>query len=360
MHRLLLYCGFLLLGIGSCHRSEAPIYPEQKPLREYVYATAMVEPAEEYEVYSAISGVIERCLIEEGDRVEQGSTLFVLQRDVPKSQLAEAQLSYEIARTNVRPTESRISELQEQISAARLQLQNDSQLMVRQERLWKQGIGSLQERDQRQLKYELSRSQLQTLQEQLGRARRELDDQLRLAAQRVESKQAVAGEYRIQSLIDGRVYQLLREAGESVTPQQPLAIIGSADAFQVELEIDEEDIGRIQLGQTVYFTLEAFPDSLFQGHIYRINPYLHPLSRTFIAEAQFDRPLQQPYSGLTGEANILIREHSDALVVPIGYVSDQQTVLTDTGWVRVETGIRTLEYVEILSGLSPQTPIRQP
>ena len=60
--------------------------------------------------------------------------------------------------------------------------------------------------------------------------------------------QKLSSDYSIKSSINGKVYDILKERGELVTPQTPLAVIGKADTFLLELAVDENDIIKISTG----------------------------------------------------------------------------------------------------------------
>jgi multidrug efflux pump subunit AcrA (membrane-fusion protein) len=169
------------------------------------------------------------------------------------------------------------------------------------------------------------------------------------------------GDYTVRSKIDGKVYALQKEPGETVSMQEPVAMIGSASRFMIEMLIDERDIARIRSGQEVLISLEAFDNAVFQAKVIKIYPQKNERNQTFKVEAQFEKDAPGVlYAGLSGEANIVIDQKEAALTIPLDYLSENSTVLTDSGEIPVTTGLRSLDRVEILEGINSETLIYKP
>jgi Multidrug resistance efflux pump len=85
----------------------------------------------------------------------------------------------------------------------------------------------------------------------------DLQKQLQFAADQARKQlsisQTIAQDYVVRSQTSGRVYQLAIKTGELVSPQMPLAVIGDAEAFLVELQVDEADISQVLVGQSGFF-----------------------------------------------------------------------------------------------------------
>jgi multidrug efflux pump subunit AcrA (membrane-fusion protein) len=156
------------------------------------------------------------------------------------------------------------------------------------------------------------------------------------------------------------VYDLLVEPGELATPQQPVAVIGSATDLYLELEVDERDIARVKVGQEVTVALELY-EEVFPAMVTRIVPLMDARTRTFTVEARFTMLPPQLYPNLTVEANIILERKARALTIPASYLLPGDTVLTGTGQrTAVRVGLRDLERVEVLSGIDSTTVLYRP
>ena len=161
-------------------------------------------------------------------------------------------------------------------------------------------------------------------------------------------------------MIEGKVYAIYKEKGELVNLQQPIAKLGSASNFIMELLVDESDIVKVKVSQKVLITLDAYKNQVFEGRVSRILPNKDIRNQTFTVEALFDRPPETLYPGLAGEANFITNRRKDVLVIPKEYLIDDNKVETDNGLVEVETGLDNLDMVEIINGIEEGTVIYKP
>jgi multidrug efflux pump subunit AcrA (membrane-fusion protein) len=145
------------------------------------------------------------------------------------------------------------------------------------------------------------------------------------------------------------------------SPQTPLAILGRAGEFILELQVDEYDIVTIQKGQRVLVTLDSFKETVFEAIVAKIHPIMDAKSKTFTVEAEFTTAPPGLFPNLSLEANILIQVHPNALVIPRNLLWGQNQVLTEDGdTLTVVLGIKTYEFVEILGGLKEKTGLIPP
>jgi RND family efflux transporter MFP subunit len=159
--------------------------------------------------------------------------------------------------------------------------------------------------------------------------------------------------YRLVSPIDGIVLREDGEVGEIVTSNTILYRIGIPAPLLLVAEVNEEDIPRVEAGQTVLLRSDAFADRKLTGTIRDITPAGDPVARTFRIRVALpeDTPLRV---GMSVEANIVAREVENALLVPIAAISgDTVYVAEGSRAVRrpVEVGIRGTQKAEIVSGV---------
>ena len=72
-----------------------------------------------------------------------------------------------------------------------------------------------------------------------------------------------------------------------VSPQQPVAVIGDTGNFILELQVDEYDLSRIQLGQKVVVGLDSYKGQAFEAVVTRIEPLVNERTRSLTIEAEF-------------------------------------------------------------------------
>ncbi len=348
----------LIFLLQACQTEESYYYPEKKDIVNAVYTSVTINPADEYRVYSPVNGIINQLNIEEGDQIKKGALIAVIKDENSRYSIQNAAIQKEQAVANLKGQYDQLNEIEAEIIITQNKLSNDSSLYHRQLRLWEQGVGSRNEMEQRKLAFDNSRLSLKALNNRYNRTKELLQYQLEQSEVNLSAARSVNSDYRILCQMSGTVYTLNKEVGESVTIQEPIAIIGSTDSYLIDMVVDEEDIVKLSINQHVVVSLDAFAERSFEAQITKINPQMDSRTQSFSVEATFLDPPAPLYPGLTGEASIILSTERDVLVIPHDYINEQQQVLTDTGYVKVETGTTTIEYVEILSGITSSTPLK--
>ncbi|MBL7473017.1 efflux RND transporter periplasmic adaptor subunit [Robertkochia sediminum] len=350
----------IILIIFSCKDQNEGILPRSGPITESVYATVTIKPDSLYQVYAAVAGILQENLVREGDAVAKGQPLFQIDNNTPLLQVENARLNLELARKNLQGKNNVLQELKNQIATAKLQYHNDSLNYFRQKNLWEQNIGSKNAYDQKKLAYEVSRNRLALLQQQYERTERELVTGLQQAENNYQTSRITKDEYTVSSVLHGTVYAVYKEPGELITQQTALGEVGSNKNFIIELMVDEKDIVKVQAGQQVVIALDAYQGQTFTATVYRILPEKNERNQSFMVEAQFVETPHKLYSGLAGEANIITAQKTQVLSIPRSYLVNDTTLRTEDGLITIQTGLQSLDRVEIISGIDPTTKVLKP
>jgi HlyD family secretion protein len=352
---------FLLLLLLACGQERERVKPLLESITESVYASGVVKATNQYTVYPTVSGILRQVAVQPGDSVAEGTALFALDTEAPELNAQSARLALDLSRENSRRDSDKLREMELQVNLAHKRYQLDSSLFERQQRLWEQKIGTQMEYEQRQLAFAGSRTGYQAARRQLAQLKTQLRNEHRRASLNYQLSQKTLTDHLIRSSVHGRVFDVYREVGELVSPQTPLAVVGQADSFLLELEVDENDITALREGQAVAITLDAYKGQVFEAVVQRINPIMKDRSRTFTVEARFVQPPPVLYPNLTVEANIIIRAKENALTIPRKYLVEGNYVLLDQEERReVKTGLRDFRKVEILEGLATAEFIYKP
>ncbi|WP_044518015.1 efflux RND transporter periplasmic adaptor subunit [Hymenobacter sp. DG25B] len=347
------------MTLAGCQDKAERVKPVWSPISESVYAAGTVKSGRQYQAFATVGGVIQQVLVREGDTVHVGTPLLSIASDVQQLNQENAALAARYA--DVAANQSQLQEARERIALQRRTMLNDELQLTRQRRLWQQSIGTKLTLEQKELAYASSKTayeaavlSYQTLKKQLDFAAAQARNNLRIARQQ-------AGDFILRSKIDGTVYQLYREKGEAVTPQTPLALLGDARHFVLEMQVDESDIIKIRPGQLVLVTMDSYKGQVFRARVTSISPMMSTGSRTFEVDAAFLQPPPVLYPFVSFEANIVLQTKPKALLIPRRLLVDDSTVRRADGkLVRVKTGLRDYQMVEILAGLTPADELTAP
>ena len=348
------------LIIFSCSKEQDKILPTETTLTEAVYSSVTIQPDSLYQAYAIVAGILDANLVDEGALVLKGETIMQIINNTPKLNSQNAKFALDLAKENYNGSAAILSSIEEEIAAAKLKYKNDSINYFRQKNLWDNNIGSKAEFDARKLNYDLASNNLKLLSSKYNRTKNELLTTVKQAQNNYQTSLITTKDFAVNSKINGKVYALYKEPGEIVTTMEPLAAIGSATNFIIEMLVDEVDIVQISEEQDVLINLDAYADKVFKGKVSKIYPQKDQRNQTFKVEAIFENPPEVLYPGLSGEANIVIATKNKVLSIPKSYIIDGNKVKTDDGLVTITTGLQNMELIEVLTGIAKDTYIYNP
>lgn len=358
-----LFYFILLAGFFACSEPET-LTPESKTVREAVYASGFVEAKEQVELRAQADGILIRQEVQEGELVQAGQLLFSISGKALDSRLSAAQTAFEIARKNASDESPVIQEVKNALQISKEQYLNDSLKYRRFSRLLDQRATSQAQYEGVRTAFESSKLAWKRSQNQLASTLDQVKRELEAARRDLLSLSDELGFYQVKSDREGIFFQAEKEVGELVRPGEILGTMGSMEGFIGNLKIDEQDIGRIKLGQKVLFEMDAFPGQHFAGELIKIYAKVDPTDQMLRVDASIIDELPAKLTGLALEANILIREKEDALVIPGNILLPGDSVqVYESGEIRkvkVKPGIRTLSEVEILEGLDLNSKLIKP
>lgn len=288
-----------------------------------VTATGTVEPTTTVEVSSEISGRLDTVEVDYNDQVTVGQVLARLDDTRLKAQLINAQASVDAARAQLANAEATLTE-------AKFTFDAQSQLDQR-------GVGTHRDLVMARAAHERAQASVE-----LGRANL-TQAEASLAMLRTDLDKAV-----IRSPIEGVVLNRQAEVGQIVaaTLQAPtlFTLAGDLTRMQVQVNIDEADIGRVRVGNAGRFTVDAYSGRAFDAELVQLRfaPETTDGVVTYkgvLAVGNADLLLRP---GMTATATITVAEETEALLVPnaaLRYAPPAQTTAGPAGGGRGLVGM---------------------
>ena len=264
-----------------------------------VTATGTLQPRNQVEVGSEISGRLAEVLVDFNDPVSAGQPLARLDTEQLDAMVLQSEASLASARATVREAEATLAEMRANAS--------------RMETLAQRNIASPQELDAARAAAERAEASVA-----IARA------QVSLAEAALESDLANQAKAVIRSPINGLVISRDVEPGQTVVAslQAPVLFILAEDLGQMELhlDIDEADIGQIEQGQEAKFSVDAYPNRRFDAELTSVRFAPHTVQGVVTYEALLavDNPALLLRPGMTATADIATMERPGALLVPNG------------------------------------------
>ncbi len=279
---------------------------------EAVSATGTISAVNSVDISSRVTGLISELRVKENDIVQKGQVLVVLDDTTIKAQISQYQA----------------------------QMANYAAIYERSQKLAAIGAEPLQQLDTDRTNYLVAQSTYNSNASQLGY-------------------------YVITAPIDGMVIGTPTPAGQTVaqgiSSPQVIMTIADMSKMQIKVLVDESDIGRVQTGQEVSFTVDSYTTQTFTGKVTRISRSATTSSNVVYYPVYVDVDAAQSllYPTMTARVTIKVRESKNTLVVPLSAVKEEkgqkyvQLMVNGTQQnTPVSIGLSDDEKIEIRSGLN--------
>ena len=349
----------VIVLFSACGIKKQSISPSEESITYSVYASGIIKSKDQYQVFSKTNGIITEILVREGDKIRKGQAIIRLSDAAQK-------LNYENAKLNATyssyaANKEKIQQAQTELEVATLKMENEFSLLERQKQLWAQEIGTKNEIDQRELSYKNAVSAYKASKLRKDDLQKQLDFQSKQTERNAAISAVNVNDYAIKSEQNGKIYSIQKLVGEMVTTQAPIAIIGDASNFYIELQIDEYDISKIKPGQIVLLTMDSYKEQVFEAVIDKVYPLMNEKSKSFKVDAIFTKMPLHLFPNLSAEANIIIERKSKVLTIPRNYIiGDSVVTLSNNEKRKVITGLKDYEKIEIISGINAQDQLIKP
>ncbi len=277
-------------------------------ITELVNASGRIQPQTKVNIVAEVSAEIREIYVREGDRVAKGQPLLLLDTVQLKSDVAQTRYS--------------LDEMTSRTASARAQYERTKLESDRQEKLYAQKLTSETEYTNARLAYESSKAEFEAMESQVKTSRARLDktlDNLRKT--------------RIIAPMDGVVTFLGAEVGEisqaqtSFTQGQTLMTISDLSVFEVEVDVDETEVAKVQIGQDARIRVDAFRDTSYAGEVVEVGNSANVTGQgtaeyttSFRVKVRFveNNPGVRP--GMSASVDITTAKAEDALLIPYASV----------------------------------------
>lgn len=347
-------CAFLL---GACGSGAGPevrtTVVDTGALVVQVTAVGTVQPLALTKVSTQLSGQVAEVLADFNDVVEKGQVLARLDEQSFRARLQEAQAEFEVAGSQLLVQKAALERARAQLAnrqAKRLVLTAEAESAAARERkavaelsrmrlLAKQKTISRSAFDEAETDFDSARAlreaadawlEVQDAEILAARADVEMAEaQLGNVQAQIRQREAAQEEARvslertaIRSPLDGVVIRRDVEPGQTVAAslQAPIlfSLAGDLRSMRVETRVDEADIGRVRVAQSVEFRVDAYPERVFTGKVHRIHMSPELFQNVVTYNVLVDAPNQDLalLPGMTALVRITVEEHADVLLLP--------------------------------------------
>lgn len=357
LNRSLIFAGLGLLM--ACSKKEESISPTKGNITESIYASGIIKSADQYQAFVSVSGIIEEIYVQEGQAVDVGTPLLRVSNETQKFNLENAKLAANF--NDQANNQGKLVEAEAIAQTSKSKLKLDSSLFARQKALWAQQVGTRVAYEQAELNFQSSKANYVSAQQRLSDLRRLINFSSAQTKKNVQISARQSEDFILKSQVKGTVFNLLKEKGELVSPQTPIAVLGNAKNMTLDMQVDENDIFQVEIGQKVAVTFDAYKNQVFEAKVTKIASIMNERNKTFLVEANFTKAPEKLFPNVTFEANIILRTKQNALILPRNYLKNDSIVTLADGSTRiVKLGLTDFQKAEIISGLSSQDQVIKP
>lgn len=316
-------------------------------IEEFIPVSGKIHPVKEVRLSPDVSGEIVAIKCCEGDSVKCGDTLILIRQDVYLSRV-------ERAKASLAALKAQRSRNQAELTKADLEYKRSTALI-------EEGAISTSEYEASQASFDIARQNVLASEYTIRSGEAELKEALESLAKTT-----------ILSPIDGIISRLSVEPGERVVGTSQMAgteMLRIADPHRMELVVDvgENDVIRMNEGDSASIEIDAYPRRIFSGRITKISNSAKNMDISFEKLTNFEVRLEIEPSGekllpgMSASASIVTGFVQSCLSIPIGsvFTKDRKEfvwVLRDDGTVErrtVLTGMQNLKEIEVVRGLEP-------
>ncbi len=296
--------GLVVLSVVACQMRPKPVKDpyrfasvEQGDITRAVSASGTLQALITVDVGSQISGQVTKILVDFNDEVHAGQVLATIDPQTYQSRVAQSRADIAAGEASVRQAEANLANFQADYN--------------RKKTLVGQGIYAPSVLDQSTAAFKAGQAAVAAARARVNQSRATM-----------KTQQVDLGRTTITSPIDGIVVDRKVQPGQTVAAnfQAPVLFTIAQDLskVQVKISVDEADVGQLQEGQTVRFTVDAFPDDNFEGIVTQVRKQptteQNVVAYTVIAEA--DNPQKKLLPGMTANTDIVIDTHRNVMKVP--------------------------------------------
>jgi len=262
-----------------------------------VTATGTLEPVNQVDVGSEISGTIREVLVDFNSRVTKGQVLAVLDTKQLQARVNQAKATLQLAEAKVDEAEATLVETRAKDK--------------RMQTLALQGLCAQEDCDAARATYNRAKASVASAKAQVVQAQASLD------AEMTTFQKAT-----IYSPINGIVLKRNVEPGQTVAAslQTPVLFTLAENLTQMELQVDvdEADVGQVSVGQKAVFNVDAYPDKNFPAEITEVHlaPQTVEGVVTYEAVLRVDNSELLLRPGMTATADIMVKKLENILLVP--------------------------------------------
>jgi RND family efflux transporter MFP subunit len=287
-----------------------------------------LEPSAETAVAARVGGRVAKVNVELADPISRGDIVVELDPAEYQQAVARAQADLSVA-------QARLKEAENRLAIAERELERAKQLAER-------GVSSASDLDNVQAEHLVRTSALEVAKAEVASAEAALESaRIRLQDTKVQATWTGGDANR---LVSSRTV----EEGDTIAPNEPLLQVVEIDPVRAVFFVPERDYARLETGQAVELTTDAWPGDVFPAVIHRIAPVFQEQSRQARVEIRAENADYRLKPGMFLRATVTLEQHPNARIIPESALTRRNNT---TGIFLVDLETKTVTWKEVTPGI---------
>jgi len=366
--------GFAVKGASTDIDPTKLVTAEPGTMVKSVVATGKIEPTTKVEIKSRANGIIEKLPVDVDSDVKAGDVLAELDKEQLQAVLRSAEANLQAARAALAGAQAALKK--NIVEAEGPDVEFARRNFERAGKLYNQKLISQSQLDDAHSAIDVAENRKRAAQSQLT-----VSEATIAQAQAQVAQAKAAADQAAESLAYATIRAPIRatvlsrdvEVGSPVSSILNLGAnatlvmtLGDIQQVFVRGKVDEADIGRVRLSQPARIRVETFKDRVFNGRVTQISPLGVEKDNvtSFEVKVSIENPGQELKANMTANAEIVLEEHPNALLIPEAAVTyDAQKAASvmivapgaKTGKKKmpIKVGVGNGTKIEVLEGLKP-------
>lgn len=236
-------------------------------------------------VSSKTAGEILEIIFSEGDKVNAGDTVLIIDHEMLDIQLLQAIAVKDAAQAQLNlmlkgARQEDIISAEQNLNQAKINFENAERDKIRMENLYNSRSITQKQFEDAVVRYELMNAQYKAAQENYNKIKKIFRPE-EIEQAKANLNKAIAGaellkknirDCFVTSPINGFIVKTFVEKGETVSPMSSLFKVSDLDNIELKIYVSAEELGLVKLGQKAEISVDSFKDKTFEGTVTYISP----------------------------------------------------------------------------------------
>jgi multidrug efflux pump subunit AcrA (membrane-fusion protein) len=343
--------------LTACGKKTQETKPIRKDVIETVFASGILEAKNTYTLKAQTDGYLSAVNFEEGDFVNAGRILAVVDNKESGFNQESAKELYEIAQNNTQSNAPAFLQAQNTINLNKQKMEQDFVQFQRYKKLWDSNSIAKIDFENSDLQYKTAKTNYESSLENYKQLKQQAEQQFISNKVAKNINNIALSKNQIKAVNSGKVFKKYKQIDDYVTRGESIALIGEPNNIYAKVNIDESNIGKIKVGQEALVQLNTNKEKTYKATVAEIYPAFDEATQSFICKITFNEPLDFTIVNTQLQTNITIGVNNNALLIPRNFVDfgGNVQIKGQKEKVKIRTKFASSNWVQVLSGINDNT-----